>query len=75
MNHEETLESLETELEFQKNRFTQATRKLSDQIPKKFPMGGWIRNNPVQTALFMLVSGFVSAQVFYTPLSKDLNNP
>ena len=70
--NEESLKELEKELEFQKHRFVQATESTASKVQEVLTVENWIRDYPVQTAIFMALGGFISAQLFYRPETGNL---
>jgi len=69
--NEERLLELKKELQLQKKRFIQATQNTALSLQETLSITTWIRDYPIQTAVFMTLSGFLTAHLFYSPKPFD----
>lgn len=58
---EDRIRSLELELEAQKQRFIDATKRSTDQFERVFFLESWVRKNPLHSAILLAVGGFALA--------------
>ena len=76
--HNARRHKLEKDLEFQKQRFFEATKRSSEAMQQGLKFKNWMKEYPIETSLFLVFAGFVTSVVFYPkelPASTSQRHP